>query len=294
MAYKIILEKDGSTTKAYVGFSWTVFLFGIYGLLWKRKWVDVCYLFLAMFIGYNILFAHIPFLISKQLSFYLYYYSPEYDILPQIIFKILFALLLLSPILFYAFIIISIPVAALYMPNFTPSLVITIFINWYYRQGLLVASSILLGFTYENEQTRLLLEQGYKPHDKDRKKIQELLIKHNILLPEEKKIQKVSKSKCIYYTKDNIMRIINLLYLPLQMLFVFPIYPLFYGNTKYTFLLVFFQLLFTALITLIYPRYYTNTILFYLAYICIVISTYYAHIYLYKKYILQDKYTRLS
>ena len=172
--------------------------------------------------------------------------------------------------------------------------IILILASTYYHEGLLIASSILLGFTYENEQTRLFLEQGYKPYDEDREKTQELLIKHNILLPEEKKIQRVAKSKRIYYTKDNIIRIVNLLYLPLQMLFVLPIYPLFYGNTKYTFALVFFQLLFTALITLIYPRYYTNTILFYLAYICTIVLTYYAHTYLYKKYILQDKYTILS
>ena len=184
----------------------------------------------------------------------------------------------------------------------------------YIYLGLLLATIILLAYTYENEQTRLLLEKGYKIHKEDEEKTRSLLTKYHIIMSEEQKITGSTYNRHIYYTKDNIIRIKNFWYIFLQTLFLHPIYPLFYGNTKLTFILISFQILINYFLSflfsnfdiyilqqqfitnitlhLISPEEYINSNLLIVSTI-LLLSTHILHRYLFKKYILRDIYTKL-
>ena len=46
MAIKVRLEKDGELKNAFVGFSWTIFLFGFWVPLFRRRFKDFIYFFM--------------------------------------------------------------------------------------------------------------------------------------------------------------------------------------------------------------------------------------------------------
>lgn len=56
MAIKVRLEKDGELKNAFVGFSWTIFLFGFWVPLFRRRFKDFLYFFM-FFLCKIIIFA---------------------------------------------------------------------------------------------------------------------------------------------------------------------------------------------------------------------------------------------
>ena len=80
MAIKVRLEKDGELKNAFVGFSWTIFLFGFWVPLFRRRFKDFIYFFMFFIckVIITILFLkeilNIVYIIDKYNSLEISYY----------------------------------------------------------------------------------------------------------------------------------------------------------------------------------------------------------------------------